>query len=349
MRVGESTSRDLLRLIVWYPLRWIAERLPARAALALYRAMGRLHRRLSRGRAGRVAAAVARVAPDMAPPAQARAVADAFATHYVNQLIIFQLYQITNNNIHELITIDGLDRLHAARRDGRGVVLCIGHFGPSQLSLAALGALGFPMLQIGHLSDDGLSYIGKKVAFRLRQRYEARIPARIVPPGPGGRQALAHLRAGGVVMTTGDDGPGQPPFGRHAVFDFPGGPLCAPLGPARLALAAGAVLLPAFLEAGADAPYHLVIGEQISPSPEAGAAPDGLCVRGEPTGRPPEVGASSPARRAPAVAAERRSRPGAAGRDAAALAMTRAWVEAYAARVKAAPGWWHGLEAHIFP
>ena len=32
-----------------------------------------------------------------------------------------------------------------------------------------------------------------------------------------------------------------------------------------------------------------------------------------------------------------------------ALAMTRAWVEAYGARVQAAPGWWHGLEAHIFP
>jgi len=287
VRVGESPGRDLLRLIVWYPLRLIAERLPARAALALYRAMGRLHRRLSRGRAGRVAQAVARVAPHLSPCARDRAAADAFATHYVNQLIIFQLHQITTNNIGEYIEIAGLDRLQAARNRGRGVVLAIGHFGPSQLSLAALGALGFPMLQIGHLSDDGLSYIGKHVAFRLRQGYEARIPARIVPPGPGGRQALAHLRAGGVVMTTGDDGPGQPAFGRHAVFDFPGGPLSVPLGPARLALAAGAALLPAFLEAGAGAPYRLVLGEPIGPPPEAGAAPDGLGVPGEPGNPPP--------------------------------------------------------------
>ena len=311
MRVGESFSRDLLRLLVWYPLRWTAERLPARAALALYRAMGRLHRRLSPGRAGRVARAVERVAPGLPPAARERAVADAFATHYVNQLIIFQLYQITNKNIGELITIDGLDRLEAARGLGRGVTLPIGHFGPSQLPLAALGALGYPMLQIGHLSDEGLSFIGKKVAFRLRQTYEARIPARIVPPGPGTRQALTHLRAGGLVMTTGDDGPGQPPFGRHAVFAFPGGPLSVPLGPARLALAAGAVLLPAFLEAGEQTPYRLVIGEPIAP---------------------PAADAASPA-----------------GRDAAALAMTRAWIEAYAVRAAAAPGWWHGLEAHIFP
>ncbi|MYL81771.1 lauroyl acyltransferase [Desulfovibrio aerotolerans] len=315
MRVGENPGRDLLRLLVWYPLRLVAERLPFGAALALYRAMGRLHQRLSRGRTGRIAQAVRRVAPGLTPPAQAQAVADAFATHYVNQLLVFNLPRLTCENINQLIEITGLSRLEAARGHGRGVVLPLGHFGPTQLPLAALGALGFPMLQIGHLSDAGLSFIGKHVAFRLRARYEGRIPARIVPPGPGTRQALAHLRAGGIVMTTADDGPGQPPFGRHAVVDFPGGPLSVPLGPARLALATGAVLLPVFLEAGTVSPYRLVIEGPISPPPSS-------------------VGAGA--------AAER-------GRDAAALAMTEAWAAAYAARVVAAPGWWHGLEAHVFP
>ena len=82
---------------------------------------------------------------------------------------------------------------------------------------------------------------------------------------------------------------------------------------ARLALAARAVLLPVFLEAGTVLPFRLVIGEPI---------------------RPPQAAAGA--------AAE-------SGRDAAALAMTEAWVAAYAARVVAAPGWWHGLEAHVFP
>ena len=313
MRVGENPGRDLLRLLVWYPVRLVAERLPFGAALALYRAMGRLHQRLSRGRTGRISQAVRRVAPGLPQPAQAQAVADAFATHYVNQLLVFNLGGLTCENIHKLIEITGLSRLEAARGHGRGVVLPLGHFGPTQLPLTALGALGFPMLQIGHLSDAGLSFIGKRVAFRLRARYEGRIPARIVPPGPGTRQALAHLRAGGIVMTTADNGPGQPPFGRHAVFDFPGAPLSVPLGPARLALATGAVLLPVFLEAGTVSPYRLVIEEPIPPPPSA----------------------------ADAVAES--------GRDAAALAMTEAWVAAYAARVRAAPGWWHGLEAHIFP
>lgn len=306
MQVRESLARDLLRLVVWYPLRHVAKRLPPRAALALYRAMGRLHGLLARDRAGRIAAAAVAVAPGPPPAALKKMVQDAFATHYVNQLIIFQLPQLTVANIGELIEFEGLTRLELARAGQRGVVLPIGHFGPTQLPLAALGALGFPLVQIGNLSDAGLSFIGKHVAFRLRQRYEARIPAQIVPPGPGTRKALAHLRNGGLVMTTADDGPGQPPFGHHAFFDFPGGRLSVPLGPARLALAAGAVLLPAFLTAGEAAPYRLVIDAPIIP-------PVGL------------------------------------SRDEAAKAMTATWVARYAARVQAAPGWWHGLEAHLFP
>ena len=306
MRVRESFSRDLLRLFVWYPLRLVAERLPLRAAMVLYRAMGRLHAALSRGRAGRIATAARTVSPALAEAWAEQAVLDAFATHYVNQLIVFQLPRLTAANFHELLEIDGLDRLGLALAHGRGAVIPIGHFGPTQLPLAALGVLGFPMVQIGHLSDEGLSFVGRRVAFRLRARYEARIPARIVPPGPGVRQALAQLRAGGVVMTTADDGPGQPPFGRHATMDFPGGPLSVPLGPARLALSAGAALVPGFLEPGRDAPFRFVLDAPIAP-------------------------------------------PRDTDRDAAALAMTREFMARYAARVAASPGWWHGLETHLFP
>ena len=35
--------------------------------------------------------------------------------------------------------------------------------------------------------------------------------------------------------------------------------------------------------------------------------------------------------------------------DAAALAMTREFMVRYADRVASHPGWWHGLESHLFP
>ena len=310
MQVSESVARDLLRLCVWYPLRWVVERLPPRTGFALLAGLGRLHAALATarrgGRAARLAAAAGKVSPQLDAAGRRAQVVAAYETHYANQLSIFVFPRLTRGNWREVLAIDGLDNLRAALEPGRGVVLPIGHFGPTQLPLTVLGLLGFPMLQIGFQDDSGLSYIGRHVSFRLRQAYEARIPAAIVPPGPGTRRALAHLRAGGVVMTTADDTPWQARFGRHADFDFPGGRLRAPVGAAKLALAAFAPLCPVFLGPGEDVPFRLTIEAPLEESE--------LMDKNE-----------------------------------AAAAMTREFLDRYAARVAAMPGWWHGLEGHVFP
>lgn len=269
MRVRESPARDALRLVAWYPLRFLVERLPPRLGFAVLRLLGRLHAAASRGRRGRALAAVSRLRPDLPGPTRRKQALAAFETHYANQLSIFVFPRITPDNFAQVLEIEGREHLDAALAAGRGAVLPIGHFGPTQLPLTVLGLVGYPMLQIGYLNEAGLSFIGRHVAVRLRRRYEGRIPARIVPPGPGTRQALAHLRAGGVVMTTLDDAPGQPRFGRHATFAFPGGALCAPLGPARLALSSGAALCPAFLVPGKAAPYRLRLEAPLAPPPGA--------------------------------------------------------------------------------
>jgi KDO2-lipid IV(A) lauroyltransferase len=306
MQVTESRLRDLLRLIVWYPLRLVITRLPARVGLAILWGMGRLHQALSGQRNARLRIALSRVAPKMPQHEARRQVGEFFRTHYANQLAIFLFPGLTRANSGQLLEILGLEHLDAALGTGCGVVLAIGHFGPTQLPLTVLGLLGYPMLQIGFQNDNALTWIGRHVSFRLRQYYESRIPARIVPPGPGTRQAVLHLRAGGAVMTTADDVPGQPLFGRHADFEFPGGSLHAPLGPARLALTTGAALLPAFLVPGAAAPYRLLLQTPICPPPNG-------------------------------------------AKDAAALAMTKAYLDDYATIVSTFPGWWHALENKGLP
>lgn len=267
MRVHERPARDLLRLLVWYPLRYAVRVMPPAMGFAVLRGLGRLHAALAGGRRARLERAAGLVAPELSATARRREAVAAFETHYANQLSVFVYPGLTSENWRDVLEIEGLSHLEAARRDGRGAVVAIGHYGPTQLPLTVLGLLGFPMVQIGYLNDAGLSFVGRQVALRLRRKLEARIPARIVEPGAGTRQALAHVRTGGVVMTTIDDAPGQPAFGRHGTFEFPGGGLEAPLGAARLALSGGAVLLPGLLTPGTDAPYRLRLGEPI-PAPE---------------------------------------------------------------------------------
>ena len=50
MVVNESFFRDALRLLVWYPLRWLVVALPVRAGIFVLRSMGDLHCALARGR-----------------------------------------------------------------------------------------------------------------------------------------------------------------------------------------------------------------------------------------------------------------------------------------------------------
>ena len=92
MMVSESVARDLLRLLVWYPARWLVLALPPRAGLAVLRAMGDIHHALSRGTRARLLENLARMRPPGAPadPRREReAVREYFRNHYIDRLFIF--------------------------------------------------------------------------------------------------------------------------------------------------------------------------------------------------------------------------------------------------------------------
>ncbi|MCI5209274.1 MAG: hypothetical protein D3910_10875, partial [Candidatus Electrothrix sp. ATG2] len=50
MQTGESPFRDILRLIVWYPLRWFLLAMPPKIALGTLRLMGDLHYGAAKGK-----------------------------------------------------------------------------------------------------------------------------------------------------------------------------------------------------------------------------------------------------------------------------------------------------------
>ena len=263
MVTQESIYRDILRLFVWFPLRWVIENSPVNAGISALKKMGYLHFLLSRGKHGNIEENLCRF-KQCTGNAEMEIIREYFENHYVDRLMIFIFPKFGRKETEKYIEFEGLDNLDEALKRGRGVVLIHGHFGPVHLPLVALSRLGYPLKQIGLPSDEGLSWTGKKVAFRLRQKYECMIPAEILNAESFLRPAFKWLHENGIIMITGDGSGTDKHVGKHGVFDFLGHPVSIPLGPALLALKTGASLNPLFIEPGTKKMYKVVIGNSIN-------------------------------------------------------------------------------------
>lgn len=267
MRVQESVMRDIARLLFWYPGRWALVLLPASTGLFVLRRLGDLHRLIGKRKATALKRGI-----DLARTFYAsegaqwdNALKDAFRNHYVDRFVMFIAPKITRDFLAQHIRIQGLEHLEAALSKGNGAVVVIGHFGPVHLPLISLAVLGYSVQQIGMPSDRGLSWIGRNVAFRLRLRYEAKIPAPIILANKTMRPILEGLRKNNVVMITGDGTGTEEHFGRQEKCRFLGRYMAFPTGPGRLCEKTGASLLPMFILPDESKSFQLLIEEPILP------------------------------------------------------------------------------------
>lgn len=267
MLVNESLARDILRLFFWYPVRWIVVSLPPNAAFALLRRMGDLHRLLARGKKRLLQQGLdlARQHFQTTGPQWEQALKVSFQNHYVDRFVMFVAPRMDRDYVLRETEIKGKKHLEAALAKGHGVVAAIGHFGPVHVPLVCLALLGYPIQQIGMPSDKGLSWVGRNVAFRLRLRYESRLPAPIIHAEGSLKPILQGLRNNGVVMVTGDGTGSQQRLGKQTSCPFLGVDVDFPLGPARLCQKTGAELLPVFiLPGGQGKQFRLIIEKPLA-------------------------------------------------------------------------------------
>ena len=183
--------------------------------------------------------------------------------HHINQMQILIFPRISKEEMEQYHQFNGLEHLDNARKNGNGAILLHAHFGPAHLTLQALGLKGYPMIQVGLPVDEGLSFIGKNVAFRLRRIYENRIAAEIIPATSFLRPVIKGLQENKVIMTTGDGAGGGRFVGEFIPLDFLGRKLEFATGPVNLARRSGAPLLPTFTLQDKVDHYQTVIHEPL--------------------------------------------------------------------------------------
>ena len=265
MVVNESISRDVLRLLVWYPLRYLILILPVRWGILLLSRLGDMHCLLSKGKKEILVQNLTRLKDGLHRDAKAEEhiLRGYFRNHYIDHLLIFIFPKFGKKEVRKFVEISGLEYLDEALKKKKGVILLHGHFGPVHLPLVSLARIGYQLKQVGYPSDEGLSWIGRNVAFRLRLKYEAVIPADIINADSYVRPIFRWLGTNGVLMITGDGTGIDKQMGKYHMFEFFGQQVMFPLGPSILAHKSGATIMPMFVVPGEETLYKIVIEKPI--------------------------------------------------------------------------------------
>ncbi len=149
---------------------------------------------------------------------------------------------------------EGRERIEEAVGRGRGVILATGHLGYWALAPFLLESHGLPVPTIAMAEEPNLRLQAFEERFRKRWKivYTTRSPFSSLP-------LAAALGRGEVVAMQIDRDVG----GETVAVDFFGGRAKFPAGPASLARATGAVILPAFMLREGVKGFHAVVEEPL--------------------------------------------------------------------------------------
>lgn len=169
-----------------------------------------------------------------------RSIADDMFRHLGMSLLeIAWLPNLDRAGLEATTVIEGIEHFRAAHEAGKGVVLFTGHCGNWEWMAATIGLLGFPMNVVAReLYDPRINDF--VVASRARHGVET------IGRGSGNaaREILATLRRGQILGVLID----QSIKAENVEVDFFGAPAPTPVGPARLAIRAGASVIAGFTE-----------------------------------------------------------------------------------------------------
>lgn len=278
MIVRESIIRDFARIIIWYPVRLIIGCLPVTVSFALFRLLGRMHFRMNFRTVQTLRNNIFRGNPHLHDQAAAAIIKTYLENHYIDRLHIFTYPRLRQSSeLDKICSIEAVERIDSVLKKGKGAIIVLGHYGPIQLPLFQLGTSGYRIIQVGLPTGEGLSWIGRHVAFRLRLRYEKMIPAYILPADTFLRPLFNHLKMNGIVMMNIDPAGGGKWIGRLLWKSFFGHCIPFSLGSAILSHKTGAPILPLSIHRTGRKRYLFTIHEPVLP--EESRSPESLLDR----------------------------------------------------------------------
>lgn len=254
--------------LMWYPLRWLIHLAPAALVDRLGRLGGGLLWRLSGRQRAALEQEFGRVFPARGP-ADRRALARAsFTIFCLAELEVLLYPRLTPELIRRRVAFEHLDCLDAALARGKGVLLFQAHFGAFQMTLPAIGFLGYPLNQ---LSASAAVWKGadpsrlRDRSLDLKARLERGLPVRHLDVHGSLRPVYRALARNEIVGIAVDGGGGRAPVR----MPFLGRTAAIQAGAAELAVRTGAAVVPAFLLTEPGLRHRLVLHPPPAIPPDA--------------------------------------------------------------------------------
>lgn len=207
--------KDLGGLGLYYPGQAAVARAPRGWLKPLSRMGGDLVRALARDGA-EMRDELARLFGDRPLPRPAdEIVRDAYRQAMFNEVEVLRYPALSPQTIDAVCEVEGRQHLDVALSEGRGAIVCIGHFGANQMIMPALGHQGYAMNQLSApppvwadiLRDTRTTPLWEKVLAR-RWELEQRLPVRHINVFKFLRPAFDCLRKGEVLGLAFDGGGG---------------------------------------------------------------------------------------------------------------------------------------------
>lgn len=208
-------------------------------ARALGRSVGALAYRSVPRERRRALSNLAAALPELSPAEHDRITREMFRHLGVSLLEICWLPNLNAANLEAHTTFEGLEHFRSAHEQRRGVVLFTGHCGNWEWMAAAIGILGFDMNVVAReIYDPRLN----EFVVRSRARHNIKTIGR--GSAAAAREILNTLRSGAILGVLID----QKIKAENAPISFFGREAPTPIGPAKLAIRAGAIAIAGFIE-----------------------------------------------------------------------------------------------------
>jgi len=257
--------KDILTWILWYPVRWVVQRLPLTVSYKAANIAGILYYLLSRKKRRLMGQELALIYSGKRSRKQIdKIIKHSFIIYCKNQIEVFLYPVLTPSLTQRMTNIKGLEYVDNTLKGGKGVILALAHFGNNQLIMPAFGHRGYEINQLSAPATTWENMIENqskmsKRALKIRTEHENLLPVKHINVLVSIRPAFRCLRDNKLLGFAVDGGGGN----KRIKVDFLNRKALLPPGVVELAIRTGAVLLPTFVVRQKDNSHQVYIKNAV--------------------------------------------------------------------------------------